>query len=130
MHTSFSHHRSGRHPAFPARRTLRLMPDLPGRHIQSARRHATVLRLVVRSDDFAFAQLDAAPAPASPGFAVRLLPRPSCAPDRSRPYEIGRPAHTIIPTHPLQSVSAIPRLTYVTMDIRPAAAGVSCDYTS
>ena len=84
------------HPAFPARWLLRLMPDPPGWHILSTRRHATVLRLAVRSDDFAFARLDATRTPASPGFAVCRLPRPSCTPETIASYEIGRPAPTII----------------------------------
>src|SRR5262249_41767607 len=109
------------HPAFPARRRLRLMPALPGRHIQSARRHATVLRLAVRSDDFAVAQFDAV----CRASFTKVLPYAFCLGHRARqrrslPYGIGRPALAIIPTCPKQSASIVIRLAQATMAIRPS----------
>ena len=72
-YTSFSHYRISRTSGLPCTTNMRrLMPALPGGPLL-CRRRALVLRLAVRSDDFAFARLDAV------GVSIRqVLPSAAC----------------------------------------------------
>ena len=79
-HTSFSHHRTSRTSGFPCTTDVTAYSALsPGPTVPVIASNA--LRLVTRLGDFALVQLQHQPrVPGPHGFAVRLRPRPSCAP--------------------------------------------------
>ena len=112
-----SHHRSAGHPAFPARRTLRLMPDLLGSARGVARHHSVCL--AAPSGRTAFnAWLGAV------RQHISVWPYAFCSGHHARrrliaSYGIGYPAPATRPTCPRQSAFIVIRSTQAMMANAP-----------
>jgi hypothetical protein len=130
MHTSFSHHRIGRTSGFPC--TTNVTAYAGSARVSSTPPVATRLSCDSPSGWTALPSRGLTPpAPASRGFAVRLLPRPSCSPECDRFIRDWSSRPAIIQACPRQSASVVIRHAQATMAIRPSSDRTDSDiYTS